>query len=200
MDVAAAVPAALKEHPAVTSVRLTGSRGEGRSHDLSDWDFAVATDDFESLAGDLPRLCGPLAPLAQQWDPYASHACYMLMFPGPTKVDLLFLDEQREWSPAWSPSPENLADIDRHFWDWILWLEQKRRGGRAETLAVGLGNMFELMLQPMGVETKPRSVAAAVDAYVRARDELERRFGVDLPRALEREVRPAVLEEPRTDQ
>jgi hypothetical protein len=200
MDVAAAVTAALRKHPSVESVRLTGSRGEGRSHDFSDWDFAVTTNDFESLAGDLPCLFEALAPLAQQWDPYASHACYMLMVPGPTKVDLLFLSEQREWSPAWTPSPENLVAIDRHFWDWIVWLEQKRSGGHAETLAVGLGNMFDLMLQPMGVTTKPGSIADAIGAYTDARSSLERRFGIRVPRTLECEVRPVVLQrQPRAD-
>ena len=197
MDVAGAIKAALREHPSVDSVRLTGSRSEGRSHEFSDWDFAVATNDFEALARDLPGLFGALAPLAQQWDPYASHACYMLMFPGPTKVDLLFLDEHREWSPAWAPSPENLAAVDLHFWDWIVWLEQKRSGGHAETLAVGLGNMFDLMLQPMGVTTKPGSIADAIGAYVDARHNLERRFGIRVPRTLEREVRPVVLQRQR---
>ena len=187
----------MAEHPSVDSVRLTGSRGEGRSHEFSDWDFAVATNDFESLARDLPRLFVALAPLAQQWDPYASHACYMLMLPGPTKVDLLFLEVHREWSPAWTPSPDNLAAIDRHFWDWIMWLEQKRTGGHAETLAAGLGNMFDLMLQPMGVATRPGSIADAIGAYIDARHNLERRFGVHVPRELEREVRPVVLRRQR---
>jgi hypothetical protein len=191
-DVPAAVAAALKQHPAVEDIHLTGSRAEGRSHDLSDWDFAVATDDFPTVAADLPQLLAPFAPLAQQWDPYASHACYMLLFPGPTKVDLLFLDEPREWSPPWAPSPENLEAIDRHFWDWILWLEQKRRGGKDETLDEGLANMFELMLRPMGATTRPRSIPEALAAYHAARDKLERRYNTTVPRALEREVAPAV--------
>jgi hypothetical protein len=181
----------------VRAVRLVGSRADGRSHDFSDWDFAVETADFSSVAHDLPRLFAPLNPLAEQWDPYASHACYMLMFPGPTKVDLLFLDEHRRWSPAWSPSPENLQAIDRHFWDWIMWLEQKRTGGQAATLAASLGDMFELMLEPMGVSAKPGSVSEAIDTFIAARDELERRYGVSVPRELEREVCPAVMRRQR---
>ncbi len=171
-----------------------GSRANGRAHDLSDWDFAVDTADFESVAGDLHRLVAPLRPLAEQWDPYSSHACYMLMFRGPTKVDLLFPEEHRTWSPPWNPSAETLEAIDRHFWDWILWLEQKRRGGREDVLANSLGDMHELLLRPMGVAEEPRSASDALAAYVVARDELEREFGFSVPRHLEREVRPAVLE------
>jgi hypothetical protein len=193
MNVATEIPAALLRHPSIHVVRLVGSRADGRSHEFSDWDFAVETDDFASVAHDLQHLFASLQPLAGQWDPYASHACYMLMFPGPTKVDLLFLDEHRHWSPAWSPSPENLQAIDHHFWDWIVWLEQKRTGSHEATLKTGLGNMFELMLKPMGVLSEPASVPEAIDAYLAARDELERRFGVSVLRELEREVRPAVL-------
>jgi hypothetical protein len=192
VDVGAEVPAALRRHPSVRAVRLVGSRAEGRSHDISDWDFVVETDDFEALARDLPELFASLAPLAEQWDRYAPHGCYMLMFRGPTKVDLLFLDEPRELEPAWAPSPENLAAIDRHFWDWILWLEQKRTGGREPLFTENLQLMFEMMLRPMGVAAEPRSLAEAIDAYAEARGELERRFGVSVPRELEREVRPVV--------
>jgi len=39
-DVATAIPA-LVTHPSIRSVRLIGSRAEGRAHELSDWDFAV---------------------------------------------------------------------------------------------------------------------------------------------------------------
>jgi hypothetical protein len=186
----AAVEVALRCHPDVSDAQLVGSRAEGRAHALSDWDFAVTTDDFESVARDLPELVAHLAPLAEQWDPYASHACYMLMLPGPTKVDLLFLDEQRTWSPAWSPSAETLEALDRHFWDWILWLEQKRRGGQTDVLSEGLENMYALMLGPMGVEPAPASVEDALDGYLGARDKLERQFSVAVPRRLQDAVLP----------
>ena len=192
MDVAAEIPLALLRHSSIQAVRLVGSRADGRSHEFSDWDFAVETEDFASAADDLTHLVASLQPLAGQWDPFASHACYMLMFPGPTKVDLLFLDQHRQWAPAWSPSPGNLQAIDRHFWDWIVWLEQKRSGGHEATLKTGFGHLFELMLKPMGVVSEPGSVSEAIDAYVAARDELERRFGVSVLRELEAAVRPAV--------
>jgi hypothetical protein len=186
------VPAALLRHSAIRAVRMVGSRAAGRNHDFSDWDFAVDTDDFASVAPALPGLVASLEPLAAQWDPYASHACYMLMLRGPRKVDLLFLDEAREWSPPWTPSAQTLEAIDRHFWDWIVWLEQKRTGGQAAVLESGLRDMFKLMLAPMGAPVAPGSVSQAIDAYTAARNRLERRYGVRVPRDLEREVRPAV--------
>jgi hypothetical protein len=152
----------------------------------------VETDDFDSVAHDLPRLVAALEPLAEQWDPYSTHACYMPMLAGPTKIDLLFLDQRREPSPPWSPSAETLETIDRHFWDWALYLEQKRHGDREDLVSTGLAAMHELMLEPMGVDAAPMSVADAVSAYLKARGALERRFGVSVPRELEREVRRAV--------
>lgn len=188
----AAAEAAVRSHPNVSDVELVGSRADGRAHELSDWDYVVTTTDFESVARDLPGLLGQLGPLAKQWDRYAPHACYMLIFPGPTKVDFLFLDEPRDWSPAWTASAETLDAIDQHFWDWILWLEQKCRGGKSSVLEEGLGNMLELLLGPMGVESVPRSVKDAVSAYLRARERLERRFSITVSRRLEEEVLPVL--------
>jgi Nucleotidyltransferase domain len=192
MDLARAVPEALRAQRAVRGVRLVGSRATGRAHEISDWDFLVHTDEFETVAAELPRLVGSLAPLSQLWDPYSYRACYMLMLSGPTKIDLIFPSEKRDWAGPWEPSAETLADIDCHFWDWILWLEQKRRGGRTRQLEESLDDMYRLMLRPLGVEDEPRAVADAVIAYLGARDELEARFGVSLSRVLEREVRPVV--------
>ena len=195
LDLEVDVPRALLLHRAIRGVRAVGSRAEGRAHELSDWDFAVETDDFVSVERDLPRLVESFEPIAEQWDPYSPHACYMLMLTGPTKVDLLFLDESREPSPPWSPSAETLEAIDRHFWDWILYLEQKRRGGHDELVAAGLSSMHDMLLAPMGVDA-PTSVAEAVTVYLRARDALERTFGVEVPRELEREVEPAIESHP----
>ena len=191
------VPEALGSHPAVRRVRLVGSRGEGRAHELSDWDFLVFTDAFAEVARELPRLVEPLEPLSVLWDPYSDRECYMLMLRGATKIDLIFPSEKREWAGAWEPSSGTLVDIDCHFWDWILWLEQKRRGGRTQQLEKSLGDMFRLLLRPMGVGEEPYSVPDAVAAYLVARDELEARFGVAVSRAVEREVRPVVSNEDR---
>jgi hypothetical protein len=193
VDVAQVVCEALTRHAAIQAVRLAGSRAEGQAHDLSDWDFAVETTDFGSVARDMHLLVAPLHPLAEQWDPYSTHPCYMLMLPGPTKIDFLFPDERRSWSPPWEPSPETLGAIDLHFWDWILWLEQKRRGGNEDALAKSMVDMHELMLRPMGVAARPHSVSEATAAYLKARSELEKTFGTTVPRTLEREVLPALL-------
>ena len=192
MDVARDVPRALARHPAVRDVRLAGSRAAGEAHELSDWDFAVETDDFAPLERDLPALVEPLRPLAQQWDPYSDLACYMLMLRGPTKVDLIFPGQPRAWSSAWEATPETLAAIDRHFWDWSLWLEQKRRHGRSGQLEKSLGDLYELLLRPLGVRTRPASIEDAVASYLVAREERERTYGLRVPRELEHEVRPVV--------
>lgn len=192
MDPALDVPAALERHPAVRAVRLVGSRGAGRAHAFSDWDFLVLTDDFPSVERDLHELVAPLRPLSEQWDPYSHHACYMLMLRGPRKIDLIFPSEKRRWAPAWDPRPDTLEAIERHFWDWIVWLEQKRRGGKDARFEKSFADMFELLLRPMGVAEQPASVRAAVEAYIAARDVLEQRFGMHLSRDLEREVRPAL--------
>lgn len=90
MDLAKAVPALLKAHRGIKDVRLVGSRAEGRATKISDWDFAIETDDFQSVARDLPWLVEPLQPIAKQWDPLSDHCAYMLMLRGPIKIDLNF--------------------------------------------------------------------------------------------------------------
>jgi hypothetical protein len=188
VDVTAAVTDALERHLAVGRVRLVGSRAEGRAHPLSDWDFVVETDDFESVELALPTLVAPLEPIAAQWDPYSDHACYMLMLRGPTKVDLFFPNQPRAWSDAWVAAPETLEGIDHHFWDWILWLEQKRAGGCDEVVAKSLGDMYRLLLAPMGATAEPHSIGEALDLYLTARSEREREFGAHVPRELEHEA------------
>lgn len=51
------------------AVELAGSRARGTHEELSDWDFAVETSDFDSVARDLPTLVEPLEPLGAQWEP-----------------------------------------------------------------------------------------------------------------------------------
>ncbi|MEE8386707.1 MAG: nucleotidyltransferase domain-containing protein [Dehalococcoidia bacterium] len=57
-DIADRVISALARHPTVRSVRLAGSRERGDARYLSDWDFAVDTDNFSTVAGDLTELLG----------------------------------------------------------------------------------------------------------------------------------------------
>jgi hypothetical protein len=193
MDLARAVPALLGGHPLIDSVRLAGSRSTCTAHELSDWDFAVETSDLSSLKEDLPALVEPLDPLVGQWDPYANHAAYMLILRGPTKIDLAFFDEPRAWAPPWDVSRETLIAVDHHFWDWILWLEQKRRGAKDDQVATSLLHMYERMLEPMGARVRPESVVDALSVYLGLRARLEESYGVHVPRDLEREVRPVLL-------
>lgn len=186
------VISAVGPHPAVRSIRLAGSRAEGRATAFSDWDFIVAADDFPALAAVLPELCAPLGPLAEQWDRLSPHQCWMLMLAGPTKIDLIFPDEPHELEPPWEPSRETLASVDRHFWDWALWLRSKEAAGKADLVATELDKLFRHLLGPLGVTSRPESVAEAVAAYRVARDRAERRFGCRVPRELETAVADAV--------
>jgi hypothetical protein len=97
----------------------------------------------------------------------------MLILPGPVKVDLIFPEQVREWSPPWVVKAETLEAIDCHFWDWILWLAQKRAGGHQDQMAAGLKDMHRLMLAPMGVERVPRSLDEAVDNFAMTRADAE---------------------------
>jgi predicted nucleotidyltransferase len=183
---------AIERHASVGRVRLIGSRAEGRATARSDWDFLVETDDFATVATDLPTLCAPLAPVAQQWDRLSSRYCWMLILSGPVKIDLIFADQPHERESPWVETAANLTAIDRHFWDWTLWLSGKSAVGKSEIVASELGKLFEHILAPLGVERRPSSVAEAVTAYRTARRRAEKRFGCHVPRELETAVAPAL--------
>ena len=182
---------AVERHRHVTRVRLVGSRAQGSATALSDWDFAVETDDFPAVARDIGPLLTTLRPLAQQWDRLSNTHCWMLLLRGPIKLDFIF-SEPHIQEPPWRPEPSNLAAIDFHFWDWALWLRSKQLAGKSAIVATDLHTMFGHLLQPIGVEAVPTSLDAAVVSYVTARDRLEGRFGVAVSRGLEDEVRPAL--------
>jgi hypothetical protein len=175
----------------VTGVRLIGSRAEGTATDYSDWDFAVEVDDFCAVSEALPSLFARLEPLAQQWDPLSEHWCYMLMLAGPTKVDLLFLDEPHRLEPPWVVSAETLEAIDRHFWDWFLWLGSKEAAGKSELVSAELDKLWRHVLRPLGVDRPPSTLDAAMNSYLRARHDAEAGLGIQVPRQLEQEVRKA---------
>ena len=92
--------ALLRDHPAVTSTEFAGSRSRGTHAELSDWDFAVETSDFEALARDMPALVAPLNPLGQQWEPMGHFPVYQVFLRGPTKIEYLFLDQSQDPVPA----------------------------------------------------------------------------------------------------
>jgi hypothetical protein len=191
-DLASSVRAALLPHPHVRDVELVGSRANGSSTPLSDWDFVVATDRLDAVAGELPSMVAGLEPLAQQWDRISEYPCFMLMLSGPVKVDLIFPGEPYESLPPWTVTAETLDGIDRHFWDWILWLASKREKGQDELVHRELAKMSEHLLRPLGVDRVPGSIEMALESYRFARDEREREFGMEVSRRLEREVLPAL--------
>jgi len=191
-EVAALVSEVLLSHPCISEVQLVGSRATGTAVPLSDWDFRVESDDFNAVAAGLPDLASGLEPLARQWDRLSTHQCYMLVLTGPVKVDLLFLDELHQPRPPWSANAQTLPGIDQHFWDWTLWLAAKKQAGKDELVRSELSKMAEHLLMPMGVQSAPESIRAAVASYRAARDALETRFGVTVPRRLEREVLPVL--------
>ena len=98
--------------PAVLSVEFAGSRSRGTHAELSDWDFAVETSDFDALARDLPALVAPLKPLAQQWEPMGHFPVYQVLLRGPTKIEYLFLTRSQKPRPVLTPGPDTLAAIN----------------------------------------------------------------------------------------
>ena len=191
-DLEARVRGALTGRPHVNGVELVGSRAAGTPSPLSDWDFAIVTDDFEAVARDLPSAVAELEPIAQQWDRISDYPCYMLMLAGPVKVDLIFHDEPYTSLPPWTVSADTLDGIDQHVWDWVLWLASKREKGEDELVRRELAKMFDHLLGPMGADEVPGSIPEAVATYRTLRDRRERELGVRVTRVREREVLPVV--------
>ena len=177
------------------SIDLVGSRATGQARPDADWDFRVEARDFGALAAALPSLLAPLEPLAQQWDRLSDEQCWMLILPGPVKVDLIFPEEPHVHEPPWAPSAANLQAIDAHLWDWLLWLRSKERSGKDELVEGELEKLFVHLLRPLGVARAPSSVAEAVELYRPARDAAAARFGCAVSPALEAEVARALRAE-----
>jgi hypothetical protein len=191
-DWVAVATSLLADHPAVLSVEFAGSRSRGTHAELSDWDFAVETSDFDALARDLPALVATLKPLAQQWEPMGHFPVYQVLLRGPTKIEYLFLSRSQEPLPAPMPGPDTLAAINTHFWDWIWWLSTKASIGRTDLVSAHMPQLYDRLLRPLGVPDSPDSIPAAVEAFVTRRNELEREFSVTVDRALENEVRQGI--------
>ena len=188
-DLAPIVRSALERHPHVLRVELVGSRATGTPVPLSDWDFVVHTDDVGVVVRDLPALVEELDPLAAQWDRLGppEYSCFMLMLTGPMKVDLV-VHVPHEPEPPWEVTAETLEGIDRHFWDWTLWMASKRQRGETGLVVEQLELMSEHLLRPLGVADVPASIEEAIAAYRAARDRREAGLGVTVGRRLEREV------------
>lgn len=193
MDVAETVTGLLRRDPRVRSVVPTGSRARGEATALSDWDFEVEVDDFETFERDLPALVEELDPLAHQWDPFGHRRSYMVMLPGPAKVDII-IEVPQEEAGAWVVSSETLPQIEHHFWDWSLWLGSKTLRGEGQLVRAELTKMSERLLHPLGVQDPVSTIPEAVAAYLPARRAAEERIGVKVDRRLERQVGGALRE------
>lgn len=193
MDVPARVTEVLAPSPQVVRVDLVGSRARGEETALSDWDFRIDTTNGAALARELPTLVEPLEPLAAQWDRLTERATYMLMLPGAVKVDLFPGDELRAIQPPWEPTPSNLVAIDAHFWDWALWLGGKVLAEKAGVVSEEPGKLHRNLLGPLGVTSPPATVEQAVAEYRGARDRLERRWEMSVPRRVGDEVASALV-------
>jgi Nucleotidyltransferase domain len=183
--------------PGVVTVEPVGSRATGTATAWSDWDFGVVTDDFERARTTVPEAVQALNPVVAQWDRLSDTWCYMLILPGPAKVDLIFA-EPHEHAPPWTVTAATLPGIDAHFWDWALWLRSKEVAGRTQLLAAELAKLHEHLLAPMGSVEVPASLDRAIQDYrtLRSRHEAER--GRHVPRAVEHTVMP-LLQRPVTE-
>jgi hypothetical protein len=193
LDVSERIGPLVEGHPLVLGIDLVGSRGRGEATVLSDWDFQIHTENAAALARDLPSLVAPLEPLAAQWDRLAERVVYMLVLPGAIKVDLFPGDERHELEAPWEPTPENLAAVDAHFWDWMLWLGSKVLAGKTDVVVEELKKLHEHLLGPMGVGSPPATVGDAVAEYRTARDRLERTCETEVSRRLGDEVTAALV-------
>ena len=193
MDVPARVTEVLVPSALVVRIDLVGSRARGEQTALSDWDFRIDATNAAALARELPALVEPLEPLAAQWDRLTERSTYMLMLPGAVKVDLFPGDELRAIQPPWEPTPSNLVAIDAHFWDWALWLGGKVLAENAGVVSEELGKLHRNLLGPLGVTSPPATVEQAVDEYRGARDRLERRWEMSVPRRVGDEVAIALV-------
>jgi hypothetical protein len=183
---------AIRRLAPVDSVTLVGSRRDNTAGLLSDWDFAIDSGDLRSVETKLPDLVSTYGPLAAFWDPLGDRRNYMAIFPGLVKLDL-HLDLPSNPHEPWKVSPDTLAELDAHFWDWILWLAGKKSRGRTELVSDELLKMHRFLLGPLGSARPPKSIESAVSTYRSARTAAEHQWAVSVSGgALEAEVVPAL--------
>ena len=191
VDLASVVPELVRTVGCVSTVELAGSRARGDSGRFSDWDFVLHTTDHETAVDALPAALRPLESLAAQWDRLSDVPCFMLIVPGPVKIDLIFDGVPHECEPPWDVDATTLVALDAHFWDWSLWLTSKVAAGNHAFVETELDKMHAHLLAPLGVP-RPQSLFDAMMHYTDALPEWERRLGVSLDRTLRDAVAPVV--------
>jgi hypothetical protein len=113
----------------------------------------------------------------------------MMILRGPTKVDLFF-DRLHQPEPPWIINCDSLAQVNSHFWDWILWLASKEASGKWEKEATGeeLQKMYQHLLAPLGCTKIPGSVEEGVGDFLVAIGNKKSLFRININAALEAEV------------
>ena len=187
MDIGKIVPKLLRKHPGVKRVDLTGSRVRGDATEWSDWDFLIEVTDFEAVSVALPTLTKSLKPLSHLWDPLARHSIYMMILRGPVKIDLIF-DRPHQQEPPWTISSDTIVGVNRHFWDWILWIASKECRGMENMAREELEKMYTHLLAPLGCTRIPGSVEEAVRDYLSAFGKQKIMLHVEADLTLETEV------------
>ncbi len=178
--------------PGVAKIELIGSRARGDATPFSDWDFLLVVHDFDSFANDIAPLVASLRPLAQQWDRLSETKCYMLIVPGPTKVDFIFPEVPNEKNLPWRVHKDSLNELDAHFWDWMLWLASKQFRGNEKLVHSELQKLSSHLLKPMLVEAVPASISDAIEVYKTARGNWESKLQISTTRELQNEVEPFI--------
>ena len=174
-DVIVRAKAAVAGHPAVIGVEFAGSRSRRTHTEHSDWDFVVQTDDFDALARDLPALVETLDPLAAEWEPLGDFPVYMVLVPGPTKIEYLFLDRSQAARPPVAPGADTPAAIDAHFWDWSGGSLRRRAWGAAIS-SPGTCLDSTPTSSARSASMRSRRPGAAIAESLSRRAELERRL------------------------
>jgi len=187
MDIGKIVPKLLMKHTGVKRVDITGSRMRGHATKWSDWDFLVEVTDFEAVSISLPMLTKRLKPLAHLWDPLSRHKVYMMILRGPIKIDLIF-DRSHQQEPPWTINSDTIAQVNSHFWDWILWIASKEARGVRDITNSELEKMSVHLLAPLGCTRSPSSVEEAVRDYLSAFGKQKNILHVEVDPTLETEV------------
>lgn len=175
----------------IQDVQMAGSRASGQARPQSDWEFRIQTESFAKVMDRLPALVERWHPIVAQWDRLSSNWCYMLILAGPVKVDLIFAQPHAAL-PPWRVTAGTLSGIDDHFWDWMLWLSSKRAAGQDDLLIAEFRKLHEHLLGPLGAATPPPSVDQAICDYRQMRSEWEAIFELQVSRAAEHAVIPAL--------
>jgi hypothetical protein len=187
MDIGRIVPRLLMKHSGVKHVELTGSRLKNYATEWSDWDFLVKVTDFEVVSSALPTLTKSLKPLSHLWDPLAHHSIYMMILRGPVKIDLIF-DRPHQPKPPWTINSDTIAQVNSHFWDWILWIASKETRGMPDITTNEFKKMFAHLLVPLGCTRSPASVEEATREYLVALEKQESVLHVKVDPTLATEV------------